>query len=84
MANTNKTWSTFVQELEQKIFQSTDDGSWKALSVSNVDGTSQTFISMEEALKALELAKNQAVSEEGASNRSNFRPVRIRARSSRQ
>jgi len=84
MENTNKNWSTFVQELEQKIFQSTDDGSWKALSVSNVDGTSQTFISMEEALKALELAKNQAVSEEGASNRSNFRPIRFRSRSSRQ
>jgi len=47
----NKTWTTFVDELEQKIFQSTQDGSWKTLSVSNIDGVSQSFSSMEELLK---------------------------------
>ncbi len=84
MTNQNKTWTQFVKELEQKIFQSTEDGSWKVLSVSNVDGTSQSFTSMEEALKMLELARSFATTEEGASNRSAHRPVRLRQRSSRR
>lgn len=84
MTQQNKTWTQFVSELEQKIFQSTTDGSWKVLSVSNVDGTSQSFTSLEEALKMLELARNFAVAEEGASNRSAHRPARLRKRTSRR
>lgn len=79
----DKTWTTFVEELEQKIFQSTTDGSWKTLSVSNIDGVSQSFSSMEELLKTLELAKAQAQIENGALNRSNYRPLRLRNRTSR-
>lgn len=84
MAESKKTWSEFVIELEEKIFQSTEDGSWKTLSVSNVDGTSQTFLSLEEMVRALELARNQAVTADGASNRSKYRPIRLRARTSRR
>lgn len=84
MANEITNWTEYYNGLKKKIFQSIEDGSWKTLSVSNTDGTSQSYQSMDELMKYLQEVEAKAVDEEQAAIRSPYRPVLLNMRSSRR
>lgn len=77
-----KTWTELAEGLRDKIFQSIEDGSWRTLAVTNVDGVSQTFQSIQEMMDFLDSVEAKAQAEEDAKIRSPYRPIRLRSVSS--
>lgn len=72
------TYTQFAEGLREKMFQSIEDGSWRTLSVTNIDGISETFQSIQDMMEFLDMVESKAQAEEDAKNRSPYRPILTR------
>lgn len=60
-------WADFVDQLKNAITDSVDvDGTFRVTSITNVDGTTTQYITLDELLDAYERAKSLELEESGA------------------
>ena len=71
-------WTEYYNALKSKIFQSIEDGSWKTLAVTNIDGVTTTYQSISDLMSLLSEVESKAEAEEEKKNRSPHRPIRTR------
>jgi len=71
-------WTELAAEIASAIQKTTETGQLNVQSVTDLDGISTTFHSLEDMIKFLDMAESRAQAEEDAANPPVNRPVFIR------